>query len=305
MARGALLVAVAVACIVAVLNISEVGAAIVRAIDDATGYGIPNATASAPGPSPGVAGAGNEPPFTGGTCVTYPATGPAAGQSVFVDAGHGGPDPGAIGEVGDTAVMEKVVTLAVARRLAGLLENDGYRVTMSRTGDSAVAAGLAAGGELTPDEIHRDLLARIACANKSGANLLVSIHFNGSDDSGIAGSETFYDAERPFAASNRRLAVDLQRSITAAVATTDLGVWPDDQNIGPALTPAGAAYGHLVVLGPPSPGYVDTPSQMPGSLVEPLFLTNPAEAQRASDPRTQQQLAVAIDAGVRAYFRGA
>jgi N-acetylmuramoyl-L-alanine amidase len=236
--------------------------------------------------------------------VTYPANGAPTGRSVFVDPGHGGPDPGAVGAAGGTQVIEKVVALAVAKRVTGLLQNGGYRVIMSRTGDSSVAS-LPSNTALSPDDIRSDLLARIACANRSGADVLLSIHFNGVDDASVSGSETFYDAIRPFAANNHRLAIDLERSITTAIGSTNLGVWPDDQNVGPALSPAGSVYGHLIVLGPPSPGYVDTPSEMPGALVEPLFLSNRMDAQKAADPRIQEQIAVAIDAGVVAYFGGA
>lgn len=299
MARATLLTVIAAACIFAVMHVTDIGAAIVRAIDGASGRESPLATSPAPSGSIGA------PAFSGGKCVTFPAAGVPSGQSVFVDPGHGGPDPGAVGEASGKPVQEKVVTLAVARRLTALLQNDGYRVIMSRTGDSSVAGSVPSDGGLSPDDIRRDLLARIACANASGANLLVSIHFNGSDDASVAGSEAFYDSMRPFSAANHRLAIDLERSITAAIGTTNLGVWPDDQNVGPALSPAGAVYGHLIELGPPSPGYVDVPSQMPGALVEPLFLTNANEAKQAADPLTQQLLATAIDAGVRAYFGGA
>ena len=298
--RGVLLVAVAAACVVAVTQLPDLEAAILRAIPKAPASGV--ATPLTP-PAPGF-GAANGIATASGACVTYPALGVSSGKSVFVDAGHGGPDPGVIGAAGGAPLMEKAVTLGVAKRLTGLLQNDGYRVVMSRNGDSGVAAGLPSDGNLSVDDIHRDLLARIACANKSGADVLVSVHFNGVDDPNVGGSEAFYDAVRQFAANNHRLAIDLERSITGTIGSADLGVWPDDENVGPALSPAGAVYGHLVVLGPPSPGYVDTPSQMPGALVEPLFLSNSADARRAADPRTQQLIAVAIEDGVRAYFAG-
>lgn len=309
--RGVLLIVVALLSILAVTHITDLGGAIVRAVGNAPVLPSPTTGGAAklsPAPvaSPGAAGpAAQLPAPAAGTCVHFPASGSPAGESVFVDAGHGGPDPGVVGEVGKTLVMEKTVALAVAERLTPLLQSDGYQVVMSRTGDSSVAANLGSKGGLTPDDIRQDLLARVACANRSRANLLVSIHFNGYADTNVAGSETFFDADRPFAANNQRLAFDLERSITVALGSADLGVWPDDQNIGPALSPAGAAYGHLIVLGPPSPGYVDSPSQMPGSLVEPLFLSNQMEAREAADPGTQQVIARAIERGIRGYFSGA
>ena len=68
------------------------------------------------------------------------------------------------------------------------------------------------------------------------------------------------------------------------------------------MTDAGAAYGHLVELGPAAPGWVDTPSAMPGALVEPLFLSNPEEAGMAGSAAGQQRIAQALFDGFRAYL---
>ena len=304
-----MLTVVTIAIVLTATHVADLGAAVVRAIGTAP---VPSSPATAmpavakptPKASQGATHAAPVLAPTAGTCTSLPATGNPSGRSVFVDAGHGGPDPGAVGEAGGAPVMEKEVTLAVAMLLAPLLQSDGYRVVMSRTGDYSVAANPPSSGGLTADDIRRDLLARVACANRSGANLLVSIHFNALNDPSVAGSETFYDAARPFAASNRRLAIDLERSITDTLGSANLGVWPDDQNVGPALSPAGDLYGHLIELGPPSPGYVDSPSQMPGALVEPLFLSNRTNAREASDPGTQRLIALAIERGIRSYFNG-
>jgi hypothetical protein len=52
------------------------------------------------------------------------------------------------------------------------------------------------------------------------------------------------------------------------------GVQSDATLGGPPLS-AAAAYGHLLLLGPAMAGYFSTPSQMPGTVVEPLFITIP------------------------------
>jgi N-acetylmuramoyl-L-alanine amidase len=299
---------IAVASVFVATHITDLGAAIVRAVGTAPvaspNAAVPAIATPAPATSHSAAAAAQPAAPAGGTCIGFPAGGSPSGRTVFVDAGHGGPDPGATGEAGGARVVEKAVTLAVAKLLTPLLQNDGYKVVMSRTGDSFVAANPPSNGVLSADDIRRDLLARIACANRSGANLLISIHFNALNDASVAGSETFYDAVRPFAAGNRRLAIDLERSMTATLGSANLGVWPDDQNVGPALSPAGAVYGHFIELGPPSPGYVDSPSQMTGALVEPLFLSNRSDAQEASNPGEQQLIALAIARGIRSYFNG-
>jgi N-acetylmuramoyl-L-alanine amidase len=242
-----------------------------------------------------------------GACISF---GPAAGgasKTVFLDPGHGGLDPGVVGEVGGRMVQEKDVALAVAKRLATLLQADAYRVVLSRTDDSSVmklSASDTVTGALKATAVERDLVTRAACANASGATVLLSIHFNAFGDPAVGGTETFYDGARPFAPESKRLATDVQESLVSAIGTSDRGVWTDDQLTGPALTPAGAAYGHLIELGPAEPGYVDTPSQMPGALVEPLFLTNDAEARLADSASGQQQIAAALKVGLEKFLSG-
>ena len=135
--------------------------------------------------------------------------------------------------------------------------------------------------------------------------VLVSIHFNAYDDLSVGGTETFYDAARPFVSDNKRLATDLQAALVTGLGAADRGVWSDGQLAAPTLTASGSLYGRLIELGPAAAGWVDNPSQMPGALVEPLFLSNTAEARLASDSAGQQRTAVALRTGLQKYFSGA
>ena len=239
-------------------------------------------------------------------CVSFAPTHGHLDRTVYIDAGHGGLDPGVVGTTASgRTVLEKDAALAVALRLAGLLRSDGYRVVMARTQDTTVLKLSAADsiyGAITASAEHRDLAARAACANAAGADVLVSIHFDGYSDPSVGGTETFYDAARPFAAANRLLATDLQAALVARLGAADRGVWTDDQLAAPTLTGSGQSYNHLIELGPLSQGWVDNPSQMPGALVEPLFVTNPAEALIASDPSDQQKIAEALESGVLKFM---
>lgn len=226
---------------------------------------------------------------------------------MFIDPGHGGMDPGVVGGTSGHQVLEKGATLAVAMRLSTLLREDGYRVVMARTQDSTVVKLTTADsvmGSLTASAEHRDLATRAACANAAGAAALVSIHFDAYSDPTVGGTETFYDSARTFAAASRRLASNLQAALVAALGTADRGVWTDDQLAAPTLTSAGSTYGHLIELGPLASGWVDDPSQMPGALVEPLFLTNAAEAQLAGDEAGQQRIAAALETGLVKFLTG-
>lgn len=260
------------------------------------------ALAGRPAPPPGAAQLGVS-GLDPSACYAYRPTAGDRGRTVFLDAGHGGPDPGTEG----SGIREKDATLAVELALAALLRADGYRVVVSRTGDTAVTrisdADLDAGA-LRGSALHRDLVARIDCANAARAEALLAIHFNGFDDPSATGSETFYDSQRPFGAKSQRLAAAVEGAVVKELGLDDRGTTPDDQLDASTITDAGAAYGHLVELGPPLPGWVDRPSAMPGALVEPLFLTAPDEGRLAATASGQAKIARALYDGLVSYLGG-
>jgi N-acetylmuramoyl-L-alanine amidase len=247
------------------------------------------------------------PGLESGACMSFASTSGQASKTVFIDPGHGGLDPGVVGQVGGHDVREKDVALAVGTRLAALLQGDGYRVVLSRTKDSSVmklSPSDSETGAMKTSAVERDLVTRSLCANAAKASVLLSIHFDAFDDPSVGGTETFYDGARSFAAESKRLASDVQQALVSALGTSDRGVWTDDQITAPALSDTGSRYGHLIELGPPQPGYVDTPSLMPGALVEPLFLTNESEARLANGASGQQRIAVALKYGLEKYLAG-
>jgi N-acetylmuramoyl-L-alanine amidase len=241
--------------------------------------------------------------------MAYAPTGPARHLTVFLDAGHGGRDPGAVGrtESGKT-VYEAHETLAVELDTMAILRAAGFRVVVSRTRDASVMRLRPAdvsGGVLTAQGSHADVVARAVCANDAHANVLVGIYFNGGAPS-EAGALTAYDAVRPFAARSRRLATLVQRDVLAAMNARgwripDAGVRTDVE-LGSAVSSKGLAYDHLVLIGPAYPGYVRTPSRMPGALIEPLFITDPFEASIAASHRGQEVIAHALAQSIQQYF---
>ncbi len=108
---------------------------------------------------------------------TMPASGEASDRwrldTVVIDAGHGGHDPGAIGPGG---VRESDVALATALRLGEYIEErmDGVDVVYTRTGDYFV-------------ELHE----RGRIANEAGGKLFISLHANSARNRRAAGSETW------------------------------------------------------------------------------------------------------------------
>jgi len=241
-----------------------------------------------------------------GTCIDYSPTGTDRHLTVFIDPGHGGPDPGGVG----IGLQEKDVTLAVGLKLRERLRADGFHVVMSRVTDTSVAKladDQVVNGAITDTGAHIDTVARIDCANSSGAQALVAIHFNAFSDPSASGSETFYDDVRGFSSASLRLANDLDSSLQSSFTASgwqvyDRGVLSDADTGASGLTAAADAYGRLMEIGPAQSGWNNHPTTMPGALVEPLFLTAPAEAAVAGSQSGQNTIAAGLEQGLLAYF---
>lgn len=93
-------------------------------------------------------------------------------MKIFLDPGHGGKDPGA---VGPTGLRESSVALGVAERLTRFLASAGHDVEISRADDATFV----------------ELEERAAHANRWGADLFVSIHCNASHDPAVRGFEVW------------------------------------------------------------------------------------------------------------------
>ncbi|HST08436.1 MAG TPA: N-acetylmuramoyl-L-alanine amidase, partial [Gemmatimonadaceae bacterium] len=109
---------------------------------------------------------------------------PAQRKLIVIDAGHGGPDNGMTGPIGNSPwFVEKDVTLSVAKKLATVLRARGYDVLMTRTTDTLIA-----------------LYDRGKIANSNHGDVFVSIHVNAPGYSNAAGArergfETYFLAE--------------------------------------------------------------------------------------------------------------
>jgi N-acetylmuramoyl-L-alanine amidase len=249
--------------------------------------------------------------FTPGACMSFPPTAGNRHETVFLDAGHGGLDPGGVGTTESGApVEESTVNLAIELDTMAILRGQGYRVVVSRTANTTVTRltpGDVDGGLFTAQGSFNDVAARDVCANLAKANVLVGIYMN-SGEPWNAGSVTGYDADRPFSADNLRLATLLQDDVLGAMNAQGWDI-PDggvqnDSGLGSALTAAAVAYGHLLLLGPAEKGYFVTPSQMPGALIEPLFVTDPFEASIAASTHGQHVIATAIARAIGQYLSG-
>jgi N-acetylmuramoyl-L-alanine amidase len=247
--------------------------------------------------------------FSKGACIAFPPTRGDRHLTVFLDAGHGGPDPGAVGTTSTGKVVyEADLTLPVVLDAMAVLRGAGFRVVVSRSGPTTVhrlGPGEESRGILTVKGSHNDVAARDVCANMAHANVLIGVYFNSGSPSN-AGSLTAYDTARPFAAANRRLAELVQSSVLRAMNARGWGI-PDagavsDVGLGSSLSAIDNVYGHLLLLGPAMRGYFSTPSQMPGALTEPLFITDPFEASIAASSVGQHVIADGLAHAVELDF---
>ena len=197
------------------------------------------------------------------------------------------------------------------------LRAEGLSVVVSRTADTTVLGlrpGDVASGALTLLGSHDDVVARDICANDAKASALIGIYFDAGASPDDAGSLTTYDQDRPFAAESVRLAQLVQTDVLASMNAQgweipDDGAVPDTSlgSVAPSVSDSGLAaealsYDHLLLLGPAESGYLDTPSEMPGALIEPLYLTDPFEGSIAASVTGQQAIAKGLATAIEQYF---
>jgi N-acetylmuramoyl-L-alanine amidase len=212
-----------------------------------------------------------------------PASGP---HTIVLDPGHGGVDPGK--ENHRLGLNEKTFTLDVALRLKKILELRGWRVLLVRTEDR----------ELSKDK-KTDLQMRDEFANRSKADLFLSIHFNAVEKSPerVTGIETYILPPQFMLTTGFETGDDMTKVAFPGNRFDNgnllLGEQLHRAMVGGLRTPdRGYKHARLAVL-----RLLDCP----GALVECAFLSNDAEARRVATPEFRQQIAESLAAGVQNY----
>lgn len=238
---------------------------------------------------------------------------------VCLDPGHGGDDRGFQRFLPDgvPAMEEAMLTLEHAWDLKERLQRRGYDVVMTRQTDAAVnldgddvnGDGRTAAHDAPRSSRNKnldELQARINVCNDASADLLVSMHVNGFSNGNPRGYETWYTREREFGDRNVRFA-----SLAYAHLKEQLGfigyVLPTEEERG--VLPDTTAdvqkeysmFRNFIMTGPAVPGVVE-PSQMPGAIVEALFVSNDGDAAVLSSAEGRNAIVTAYENAIVDYF---
>lgn len=195
----------------------------------------------------------SQPPATGaryGHDVYGHRPGPKGFRTVIIDAGHGGKDSGAVSPI--TRQKEKDLALDTAKRTARALGSD-FKVMLMRRDDSFI-----------------DLDERVIRADRSGAAILISLHYN-SGPAKCCGPETYF-----WRVDSHGLATRLQQAMARVCPSGDSSRGLVRRRVRLTRNP-----------------------QIPCVLLECGYLSNPAESRLVSDANYRQKLATAIAAAIR------
>ncbi|WP_435922588.1 N-acetylmuramoyl-L-alanine amidase CwlD [Paenibacillus sp. DYY-L-2] len=197
---------------------------------------------------------------------------PLAGQTIVLDAGHGGPDGGAVSKQG---VIEKDINLAVALYLRDYLQQAGAIVVMTREVDRDLAEPDTKGYSKRKTE---DLKKRVRFIEEQQAKMLVSIHMNSIPSPRWRGAQTFFYLNN---GNSANLADLIQDELRRNLENTDRVAKQSDK-----------------------PVYVLEALKIPAVLVEVGFLSNPEEAALLGDDKYQRKVAASIYQGILRYTAG-
>jgi len=223
---------------------------------------------------------------------------------VAIDAGHGGKYPGA---VGPNNILEKDITLLIAKELQRTLDNTtGYRSVMIRAGDETIG-----------------LNDRYQNARKFGADIFISIHADGFRLSSVKGASVFIWSDEASSTVARNLSDKQRKRIQADIK--NLKPMDFNEDVARALYPEmyknkiseSKTLGSKILdqlkrdpftkINKKNVEYADfrvlKSIDIPSVLVESGFITNPEDAQRLKGKPGRRMIARSIFLGIHNYFK--
>ncbi|MFH1501442.1 MAG: N-acetylmuramoyl-L-alanine amidase [Candidatus Eisenbacteria bacterium] len=239
--------------------------------------------------------------FRGSVSESAPVEGPGGNgepRVVVIDPGHGGEDPGTLG---NGKLKEKTVVFDIARELAGMLRSrEGYEVHMTRTGDYFVP-----------------LAKRKRIANDGAGDIFVSIHANSAPNRKASGTEIFFVSPRGASdqaareLADRENACDMVGGVSPDASSDVISILVDlkmSDNVDKSSDLASFISQKLRSSGTSAcavkqAGFVVLKSlAMPSVLVEVGFLTNSDDVGRLGKSSYRTQYAAAVADAIDSYF---
>lgn len=184
---------------------------------------------------------------------------------IILDAGHGGEDGGASSKDG---TLEKDLNLAITLKVKEMLEENEFKVILTRENDTA----LDKGEETISKRKNSDLNNRIKLVNSSNADMLISIHMNSFPQEKYYGWQTFYKSHCDL---SKDVANNIQNCVKENVDIENNRVSMEIKDVK-----------------------IIRKSDIPAVLVECGFLSNKKECERLKDEEYQQKIANGICEGI-------
>ena len=195
---------------------------------------------------------------------------PVTNKVIVIDAGHGVPDEGAESSNG---VSEAETNLNIALKLQSLLEQSGATVILTRSDENAI---YDIDSKTLKQKKISDLKNRVKIGNESSADIFVSIHLNKIPQQQYYGWQTFFKSgdEKSIA-----LAKSIQNNLNEAIQRENTRVPMKLDTV-----------------------YIMKNVEIPITIVECGFLSNPEEEKMLLNDEYQNKLAWGIYAGIVDYF---
>ena len=205
----------------------------------------------------------------GGENIQTTAT-PASGKTIIIDAGHGTPDEGAQSSSGTT---EAQTNLKIALKLQNLLEQNGSKVILTRSDNNAI---YDLDSKTLKQKKISDIKNRVKIGNENSADIFVSIHLNKIPQSEYHGWQCFYNTKNE---KSIELAKKIQENLNEAIQKENTRVAMKLNTV-----------------------YIMKNIEIPISIVECGFLSNPEEEKKLLEDSYQDRLAWGIYNGILDYF---
>jgi len=195
---------------------------------------------------------------------------PVSDKTIVLDAGHGYPDQGAESANG---VTEASINLIITQKVQALLEQSGCTVILTRSDENGI---YSLDSNSLREKKVTDIKNRVKIGNESSADAFISIHLNKIPQSQYYGWQAFFKQK---STESEELAKSIQEELNSSIQR---------ENKREALKITGK--------------YIIEHVEIPITIIECGFLSNPEEEKLLQQDEYQNKLAWGIYNGIMDYF---